>query len=129
MPMKPEWKDIPTGHWTRARELRKQPTSSESKLWLALRSAQLGVSFRRQRPIGPYVVDFYAPVAHLVVEVDGDTHAGEMADEYDRSRDQYLAAHGLTVRRYSNMDVLNNLDGVVYDLKALVEVLMKTPRL
>ena len=77
----------------RARELRKNMSESERKLWRLLRHKQLGCKFRRQYPAGPYVLDFYCPQIKLCVELDGDAHAGRL--EKDTHRDAWLALHGI----------------------------------
>ena len=81
----------------RAQLMRACPTESEQKLWLALRSGQLDVPFRRQVPIGHYIVDFVAPRAKLVVEVDGRCH--EHRRTADARRDRKLARLGYRVLR------------------------------
>jgi very-short-patch-repair endonuclease len=85
-------------------------TDAERKLWNVLRNRGLGVKFRRQVPIGPYVVDFAAISERLVIEVDGGQHA---ESDRDKARDDFLASNGLRVLRFWNRDVLVNLDGVV----------------
>ena len=94
----------------RSRALRNNPTEPEIRLWGALRASQLGGhKFRRQSAIGLYVVDFMCPSKALVVEVDGDTHdAG-----HDRRRDSFLLEQGFRTIRFSNADVMRNLDGVL----------------
>jgi very-short-patch-repair endonuclease len=105
----------------RARSLRANMTDAEAKLWNALRREQVrGISFRRQRPIAPYVLDFYAPRLKLAVEVDGGQHA-EQRKQADDDRTEYLAAKGISVVRYWNNDVLSNLEGVLSDLVAHIE--------
>jgi very-short-patch-repair endonuclease len=98
----------------RARRLRKTLTDSEQVLWSRLRRKQLfGVQFYRQRPIGNYIVDYFAPKAKLVVEVDGSQHMqGDHATK-DKERDAYLANLGLQVLRYNNRQVLLETDAVV----------------
>ena len=82
----------------RARELRNQPTRSEGILWQAIRRRQLdGLRFRRQQPIGPFIIDFFAPSHRLVVEVDGPVH--ETQAEADRVRQEILEGLGLRVVR------------------------------
>ncbi|MCI0713556.1 MAG: endonuclease domain-containing protein [Chloroflexi bacterium] len=96
----------------RAREMRKNPTKAESLLWGALRLQKMhGFKFRRQHAFGPYIADFYCAKAKLVIEIDGTSHDGR--GEYDEARTQYLESLGLRVLRYSNEDVLQNLQGVV----------------
>ena len=98
----------------RARRLRKNLTDSEQVLWSRLRRKQLlGIQFYRQRPIGKYIVDYFAPKAKLVVEVDGSQHMqGDHAIK-DKERDAYLANLGLQVLRYNNRQVLLETDAVV----------------
>ena len=96
-------------------------TDAEAKLWQALRREQIkGVSFRRQHPVGPYVLDFYAPRLQLAVEVDGGQHA-EQRKQADDQRTEWLNAKGIAVVRYWNNDVLANLQGVLSDLVAHIE--------
>ena len=81
-----------------ARQFRKEPTRSEAILWRALRGKQLdGVKFRRQQPIGPFIVDFYASAYRLVIEVDGPIH--EFQREADQVRQELLEMLGLSVLR------------------------------
>ncbi|MDO8527734.1 MAG: endonuclease domain-containing protein [Deltaproteobacteria bacterium] len=97
-----------------SRLLRNKMTDSERKLWSRLRKKQiLDVPFYRQKPIGQYIVDFYAPKAGLVVEVDGSQHFGEEQIKKDKQRDAYLHDHGLTVLRFDNLQVLQKMDGVM----------------
>ena len=92
-------------------------TDAEIVLWNHLRRKQIkGVQFFRQRPIGHYIVDFYAPDVGLVIEVDGGQHFEDEGQEYDAVRDQFLEAHGLKVIRFTNLDVLQNLDGVISEI-------------
>ena len=96
----------------RARRLRRNPTDAEKKLWSLLRRKQLsGYRFRRQVPIGPYVVDFACLAAHLVIEVDGGQHA--VSVDKDRQRTAWLESRGYKVVRFWNNDVLGNPDGVL----------------
>tara|TARA_B100000315_G_scaffold233223_1_gene246187 strand:- start:411 stop:785 length:375 start_codon:yes stop_codon:yes gene_type:complete len=97
-----------------ARRLRNTMTHSEQMLWSRLRKKQLrSVQFYRQKPIGTYIVDFYAPKAKLVVEVDGSQHLGLEHRQNDTERDAYLTSEGLQVLRFSNIQVLEELDAVV----------------
>src|ERR1043166_7148920 len=96
---------------TRARQLRRDSTLPEHVLWKILRGGRLkGLKFRRQHPIVPYFVDFYCHDAKLGIELDGISHNGRA--EEDRRREAFLKRQGLTVLRFSNDDVLQNLDGV-----------------
>ncbi len=97
---------------TRARALRQLLTPPEQKLWARLRNRQLGgFRFRRQYPIGKYVVDFYCTECRLVVEVDGDSH-GAQAD-YDEKRTDELKDDGDEVIRFTNRQVINELEHVL----------------
>lgn len=93
----------------RARAMRKAPTNAERAMWRILCRDQLGVRFRRQHPIGPYIVDFLCPAQRLVVEVDGEQHNDNAHDE---RRDAWLREKGYRVLRFWNLDVLTNIDGV-----------------
>jgi very-short-patch-repair endonuclease len=99
-----------------ARENRREPTTAERVLWQRLRGSQLGVRFRRQHAIGSYIVDFYAPAAKLVIDVDGEIHQTQV--DADRVRDGYLRAAGLRVSRFSNEEVLYQTDQVVSKIRA-----------
>ena len=94
-----------------ARKLRREMTFPERLLWSRLRRGGLGVEVRRQVPIGPYVVDFYAPAARLVVEVDGRSHDGRGAA--DATREAALVALGLRVVRVSNDVVIQDVEAAV----------------
>ncbi len=95
----------------RSRDLRNNATKAERALWTILGNRRLGaVRFNRQVPIGPYICDFVARTAKLVIELDGGQH-GSQAD-YDSARTDFLNAKGYRVIRFWNNDVLANLDGV-----------------
>ena len=96
------------------RKLRNEMTDSEKKLWSRVRRKQLrGVSFYRQKPIGKYIVDFYAPKAGLVVEVDGSQHFVESRQLKDKERDLYLKTKGLEVLRFDNLQILQETEAVM----------------
>ena len=96
---------------SRARTLRNNPTEVEKILWRHLRMWQLdGYKFRRQQPIGNYIVDFVCLESRLIVELDGGQHMEQ--SDYDAERDNWLRAQGFIVLRFWNNDVLNNVDGV-----------------
>jgi very-short-patch-repair endonuclease len=98
---------------TRARELRRNMTPAERRLWRVLRTEQLdGFHFRRQDPTERYVVDFVCAKANLGIEIDGDTHAEQ--EDYDAARTRWLNEHKeYRVIRFSNWDVMRNIEGVV----------------
>jgi very-short-patch-repair endonuclease len=95
-----------------ARELRKNQTDAEKKIWRYLRSKQMNsLKFRRQQPIGNYIVDFVCFDIRLIIELDGSQHIEEK--EKDEERDQWLKTQGFTVLRFWNNDVMNNIAGVL----------------
>lgn len=97
-----------------SRDLHGSMTDAEQLLWTRLRRKQLhGVQFYRQKPLGPYIVDFFAPGAGLVIEVDGSQHAEADHFERDRVRDQCLTDEGLLVLRFNNREVLLEIDAVL----------------
>jgi len=99
-----------------ARKLRRTPTDAEIRLWSRLRRKQLaGFRFRRQHPLGPYVVDFFCAAAKLVVEVNGGQHA----DDGD-ARTRWLEARGYRVIRFWNNEVLANTEGVLSTILAVL---------
>ncbi|MHB8069405.1 MAG: endonuclease domain-containing protein [Desulfobaccales bacterium] len=97
-----------------ARQLRQNLTDSERVLWRRLRGKQIeGVQFYRQKPIGDYIVDFYAPKAKLVIEIDGSQHFEAMHAEKDKKRDEYLNNLGLLVLRFDSRQALQETEGVL----------------
>jgi very-short-patch-repair endonuclease len=89
-----------------AKHLRSNPTDAERKLWRFLRTKQLGgLRFRRQQPIGPYVVDFFCSAAKLIVELDGGHHGTDKKVADDGMRSQWLEERGYKVLRFANGDV------------------------
>jgi len=97
-----------------ARLLRHAVTDAEARLWHHLRNRQLGGhKFRRQHPFPPYVLDFYCAEVALVVELDGGQHRDEEGIRSDAARTRFLAARGLRVVRFSNIDVLTNTEAVL----------------
>ena len=114
--------DIPHGHFERARELRNEATFPERRLWKYLSGEKAGLKFRRQHPIGPFVVDFYARQAALAVEVDGNfAHSTDEQNQYDRVRNDYMTELGLNVLRISAKEVNDNIDGVCRETTEICE--------
>ena len=110
---------------TNARKLRKSMTDTERLLWRQLRAQQLPDSkFRRQHPLGPYIVDFICLSSRLVIELDGGQHVG---NDDDRTRDAWLVGRGYRVLRFWNNEVRENLAGVL--LRIADEVRPLTPAL
>ena len=100
----------------RARAMRRAPTEAEDRLWRLLRDRRLsGLKFRRQVPIGPYIVDFLCVGAQLIVEADGSQHGENIRDE---RRDAYLAGQGWTVLRFWNHDILHYRESVINTILA-----------
>jgi len=106
---------------TLARENRSNPTKAETRIWQeVLRMRQFAqYKFLRQKPIGGYIVDFYCSELRLVIEIDGDSHAETI--EYDLERTRFLNALGLHVIRYTNDDILRNIEGVYDDLSQRIK--------
>ncbi|MEM7063748.1 MAG: DUF559 domain-containing protein [Cyanobacteria bacterium P01_B01_bin.77] len=97
---------------TAARWLRKHMTVAEQKLWAALKDRQLdGFKFRAQHPVGRFIVDFYCPACHLIIEVDGPIHHAQA--NYDVARTEQLESHGYEVLRFTNDEVINHLSNVL----------------
>ncbi|RWD67972.1 endonuclease domain-containing protein [Mesorhizobium sp.] len=93
----------------KARSLRLHATKAESLLWYELRELKTdGLKFRRQSPIGPYIVDFVCPSVKLIVEVDGDLHETEAGKRHDANRDSYLRSLGYVILRIDEPDVINS---------------------
>lgn len=104
----------------RARVLRTRMSGAERKMWYeCLRD--FPYRFRRQRPFGNYILDFYCPSLKLAVEIDGDSHYGDDAQAYDAARSMFLASQGVQVVRFLNRDVLLAFGDVYRALFAVVE--------
>src|SRR5580704_17768193 len=104
-----------------ARRLRVNATNAEDILWRQLRrSPVLGTHFRRQEPIGPYVVDFACMASRLVLEVDGSQHAEGPVAETDRARTQWLESEGYRLLRFWNNEVTQNIEGVLESIHAAI---------
>ena len=95
-----------------AKQLHRNMTPAEVKLWARLRAHQLNdIHFRNQHAIGKYVVDFCAPRKKLIIELDGSQHLEQ--SEYDAERTVYLESHGYTVIRFWNNELMNDIEGVL----------------
>ncbi len=107
-----------------AKNMRATPTEPEQRMWFALRAKRLGgAKFRRQKVIGPYIVDFASRDPMLVIEVDGDSHSSQI--DYDTERTAYLQTQGYRVIRFSNTDIMGNIEGVL----SVVQTMIATPPL
>ncbi len=102
----------------RAKSMRKEATPAEQRLWLELRAKRFaGAKFRRQVVVERYIVDFACRIpTMLAIEVDGETHA--IQAEYDATRTRLLQSRGYQVLRFTNSDVMTNLDGVLQTIEA-----------
>ncbi len=98
-----------------AQHLRKNMTKEERQLWYGFLRFQ-PLAFKRQKVIDCYIVDFYCAAARLVIELDGSQHCEDDGKASDAERDEYLQGLGLTVCRYSNLDVMRNFEGVCTDI-------------
>jgi very-short-patch-repair endonuclease len=117
----PRW-HVSTKQRVRARSLRANFTNAERIIWSALRSHRMnGASFRRQTPIGPYIVDFVCHAARLVIEIDGGQHFESKEEQRDARRDAYLTGKGFRVLRFNNHDVMSNRQGVLETIAAAIE--------
>jgi very-short-patch-repair endonuclease len=113
---------------TRAQRLRKNPTPIEIRLWRLLHPFRAGgYHFRKQAPIGPYVVDFACHHAKLVIEVDGDTHATDAGMRHDKWRDAFLQAEGYRILRLWNNEVMRNPEGVYFLISQALGAISSEP--
>ncbi len=104
---------------TRAKELRKNMTAAEKKLWYGyLRTFKFKVL--RQRPIEHFIVDFYCSSLKLVIEIDGDSHFTDEGKEYDQERTQRLEGYGLRVIRFTNQQILRDFESVCEEIQGLI---------
>jgi very-short-patch-repair endonuclease len=111
----------------RARQQRKDMSYPEVLLWQRLRKKAAGVRFRKQHPIGPYVVDFYCSPHRLAIEVDGETHSSPDQLRTDKSRDRFLKENGYSVLRVAAAEILKDADGVAASIAALVALPLHQP--
>lgn len=108
-----------------AKALRKNMTQEERHLWYDFLKS-LPVTINRQKVLGRYIVDFYCAEAQLVIELDGSQHYEETQRQEDALRDNYLRDLGITVVRYSNIDVNRNFDGVCADILKYLQPVLST---
>jgi very-short-patch-repair endonuclease len=114
-----------TDYKQRRQTLRRNATEPEKRLWQRLRGNEMGVKFRRQHGIGHYIVDFYCPALKLVIEVDGDSHFSQSAQDYDSVRDNFMLSLGIMTIRVRNDDVMKNIDGVCQHIKHQLNMRME----
>ncbi|QLE54173.1 endonuclease domain-containing protein [Nostoc sp. TCL26-01] len=107
-------------------QLRQKLTPAEKQLWQALRGGKLGgFKFRRQHPVGRFILDFYCPACKLVIEVDGAIHNYQA--DYDAERTKYLEAYGYTVVRFQNEEVMQQLEKILEQILEAVITLTPNP--
>jgi very-short-patch-repair endonuclease len=107
-----------------ARELRNSASPAEERLWFFFKGGKLGVKFRRQAAIGPYIVDFVCFSQQLVVELDGPQHLEPDALEYDTLRTEWIVSEGFRVLRFRNHELDEDIRGVV---ERIEQALWETP--
>ena len=110
----------------KARELRNNSTKPEIILWLELKGKSLGYDFHRQKPINYFIVDFFCQELMLAIEIDGKGHNWDENLQNDIQRDKKLAELGITVFRFSNTEIFNELDKVLYSIVKFIEMRNKT---
>ena len=117
-----------TQHFNRSKEkkkrrsLRKNATEAEKKLWRYLKGKNLaGIKFRRQYSVDSYILDFYAPGLKLAIELDGEMHYTPDAKAYDRRRTKHLAKFGIEVIRFTNYEVFENIEGVLWKIEETIK--------
>jgi very-short-patch-repair endonuclease len=104
----------------RRRELRKNQTDAEKRLWASIRNRQFyKLRFLRQYSIGPYILDFYCPALNLAIELDGGQHNEDKGEIYDAERSRFLKDRGIDVLRFWNHEVLQNIRGVLAKLEEM----------
>lgn len=109
-----------------AKAMRSEPTGPEARLWYHLRAKRLnGVKFTQQVLIGRYIVDFAARERGLAMELDGDSHAHQA--DYDRRRTESITCEGFRVLRFSNGDVMRNIEGVLQTIGDALAALPLSP--
>jgi very-short-patch-repair endonuclease len=110
----------------KARALRKSPTIAEDKLWQFVRGRKmLGKKFRRQHPFEEFILDFYCHECKLVIEIDGDYHLSKEQTVYDANRTAFLNEQGLSVLRFTNRQVMAEIDTVIRKVKEVIKQLEK----
>jgi very-short-patch-repair endonuclease len=104
-----------------AKSLRINQTEAEQRLWYHLRARRfMGLKFKRQKPMGRYIVDFVCMEQHLIIEIDGGQHAEQV--EYDLQRDARLREQGYTVLRFWNNEVMQQLEGVLEQIRITISL-------
>lgn len=108
-----------------AKNLRKNMTDAEINLWMHLKAGVKGLKFRRQHPIGIYIADFYCHKVKLIVEADGKIHQRKDIKEYDEQRENSLLSMGYTIIRFTNDEILKNIEIVLAAIEQKVDALQQ----
>lgn len=108
-----------------AKNLRKNMTDAEINLWMHLKTGVKGLKFRRQHPIGIYIADFYCHKVKLIVEADGKIHERKDIKEYDEERETSLLSMGYTIIRFTNEEILKNIETVLAAIEQKVDELQQ----
>ena len=118
------------GNIPQSRILRRSQTDAEKKLWSILRNRQLlDVKFRRQFSISQYIIDFYCPQCRLGIEADGGQHYDNNGKQKDERRTEELSEFGIKILRFSDHEILNNIEGVIEVILKEIEKLIIPPHL
>ena len=111
---------------SRAKQLRQTMTRAETLLWRYLKAGHLdNLAFRRQVPMGDHIVDFACHSARIIVELDGESHDFAERQGRDRARDRWLAGRGYIVLRFTNDQVLTNLEGVLFTVRETAQARLR----
>ena len=107
--------------YRRAAAIRRALTPPEARLWSRLKGGELeGFKFRRQHPIGRYILDFYCKAAKVAIEVDGAVHHGDAQADHDRARTAWLNGQGIRVLRFPALAMRDEMDGVLDGIRVAV---------
>ena len=109
------------GERDKRKSLRSAATAAEKKLWQFLKAKQSGAKFRRQYSVDAYVLDFYAAQLRLAIEIDGDSHFTPAAIAYDQERTAYLEAFGIEVMRFTNLEIVENIEAVLEKIAGAIK--------
>ncbi|MFC5393201.1 endonuclease domain-containing protein [Bosea vestrisii] len=110
----------------RAKQLRKDMTGPEKRLWRELKAHRTGTHFRKQVPLGPYIADFACHSAKLIIEIDGDQHSVGRQQTSDARRDEWFAEQGYQTLRFSNWQVMNEFESVVLTIAAAAQGILES---
>lgn len=116
------WKGASPELFKRAEKLRERMTKAEVCLWEVLKNSKLeGYKFRRQHPIHKFIADFYCHKLKLIIEVDGKYHESEEQKNYDLERSELLTFQGIQIIRFTNEEVLNDIELVLKEIRKEIE--------